>query len=103
MEEMYESNDVRHKKIILLWHRIVTLILLIGFHFGHHVGKESDEWLKFNILNRIQVKPYQYNKQYLGMAIIFFSHYRNISKDKVMAYSFFYSRSTLDDNKKQEK
>ena len=42
--------------------QFVTLILLIGFHFGHHVGKESDEWLKFNILYQMELKNYQLSK-----------------------------------------
>ena len=42
--------------------QFVTLIQLIGVHFGHHVGKESDEWLNFNILYRIERKNYQLSK-----------------------------------------
>ena len=27
----------------------ISLNPIAGFRFGHHVGKESDEWLKFDI------------------------------------------------------
>ena len=36
----------------------ITLNPLVGFHFGHHVGKESDEWQIFisYVLREIVIK-----------------------------------------------
>ena len=40
-QEICKGNDVTDLEVFVVTH--VTLSLLIGFHFGHHVGKESDE------------------------------------------------------------